>query len=210
MNRSPATVYVVEDDVSLRHALESFLCAYGYQVRVFSSAREFLSEKLPDAPVCLVLDLCLPEMSGLEVQEKLAQTNQQIPIIFITGYGDVRIAVRAIKGGAAEFLTKPFDHQDLLNAIQESMAKYQARRRDREELATLRARFESLSPRENQVMRLVVSGLMNKQIAWEIGISEITVKIHRGHVMQKMEANSLAELAKMSDKLGLWREPTER
>lgn len=203
------TVLVVEDDASLREALDGFLRSHGFQVRLFSSAWNVLSEKLPDDPVCLVLDLCLPGMSGLELQKRFAQRNLKIPIIFITGHGDIRLAVRAIKAGAVEFLTKPLDHQDLLNAIQRSVGISEAERGEREELAILRSRAESLTPREHQVMRLVASGLLNKQIAAEIGISEITVKIHRGHVMHKMKADSLAELAKIAEKLSLRSDPDE-
>jgi FixJ family two-component response regulator len=205
-----STVFVVEDDAWTRGALDSFLRASGFQVRLFGSATEFLQEKLPETPACLVLDICMPEMSGLELQEKLAQADLRIPIIFITGHGDIRIAVRAIKAGAAEFLTKPFEVKDLLSAIERSIEKDQAERKEREELADLRTRLASLTARENQIMRLVVSGLLNKQIAAEIGISEITVKIHRGHVMQKMKANSLAGLAKTAQKLNLWSEPSDR
>lgn len=193
----------------MRSALDGFLRSYGFEVRLFSSAREFLSESLPDAPICLILDLCLPEMSGLELQEKLTRRDPNVPIIFMSGHGDIRVAVRAIKAGAVEFLSKPFDYLDLLNAIQQLAGRYRAEFQEREELARLRSRFESLTAREKQIMRMVLSGLLNKQIAAELGISEITVKIHRGHVMQKMEAGSLAELAKIADRLSLWREGTE-
>jgi RNA polymerase sigma factor (sigma-70 family) len=210
MRQSLPTVCVVEDDAAMRSALDGFLRSYGFEVRLFASAHEFLSENLPETLVCLVLDLCLPEMSGLELQEKLVRRDVNIPIIFITGHGDIREAVRAIKAGAVEFLAKPFDHLDLLNAIQRSAGRYQTELQQREDRARLRSRFESLTPREQQIMRMVISGLLNKQIAAELGISEITVKIHRGHVMQKMEAGSLAELAKLAERLSREIEDAER
>lgn len=204
-----ATVFVVEDDASLRRALESLLRASGFRVHLFSSATEFLLARAADTPACLLLDLSLPGINGLELQEKLSRANLHIPIIFMTGHGDIRAAVRAMKAGAVEFLTKPFEDLELLRAIQRSIEKDSAERMEREELATLRSRFSSLTARENQIMRMVVAGLLNKQIAAEIGISEITVKIHRGHVMQKMQVKSLAQLTTIAGRLALWEKPSK-
>ena len=194
-------VFVVDDDQSVRDALSNLIRSIGLQVRTFDSARDFLSYERPDAAACLVLDVRLPGLSGLDLQRELAAAGDQIPIIFITGHGDIPMTVRAMKAGAAEFLPKPFREQDLLDAIQQALAKDRQAREQRAELSTIRDRYETLTGREREVMTLIVRGLVNKQVAAELGISEITVKVHRRSVMQKMAAGSLPALVRMTGKL---------
>jgi len=198
-----AVVFVVDDDPSMRRSLESLLRSVGHDVRLFSSAQEFMQAERPDAPGCLVLDVRLPGMSGLAFQEELAKADVALPVIFVTGHGDVPMTVRAMKAGAAEFLTKPFDDQVLLDAVHAAIERDHARRRDAASRATLKARYDELTERERQVMKLVVAGRVNKQIAVELGLSLVTVKVHRGQVMRKMLAKSVAELVRMADRLGL-------
>jgi FixJ family two-component response regulator len=197
-----ASVFVVDDDPSIRRSLEALLRSVGLDVRLFSSAQEFMQAERPDAPGCLVLDVRLPGMSGLAFQEELAKTGVALPVIFVTGHGDVPMTVRAMKAGAVEFLTKPFDDQVLLDAIHTAIERDRARRQQAEGLAALKARYDELTPREKEVMKLVVAGRVNKQIAATLGLSVVTVKVHRGQVMRKMLAKSVAELVRMADRLG--------
>jgi FixJ family two-component response regulator len=198
-----AVAFVVDDDPSMRRSLEDLLRSVGLDVLVFSSAQEFMKAARPDAPGCLLLDVRLPGMSGLAFQQELANAGVGLPVIFITGYGDVPMTVRAMKAGAAEFLTKPFDDQVLLDAVHAAIERDRARRREAASLAVLNARYHELTERERQVMKLVVAGLVNKQIAAELGLSLVTVKVHRGQVMRKMQAKSVAELVRMADRLGV-------
>jgi FixJ family two-component response regulator len=202
-------VFIVDDDDSLRESLGSLFRSVGLRVALFGSAREFLSRALPDVPSCLVLDVRLPGLSGLDFQSELVRANMRIPIIFITGHGDIPMTVRAMKAGAIEFLTKPFRDQDMLDAVQLALSKDRMRRADEQAIVDLKSKFSALTDREREVMTLVTAGLMNKQIAAKIGVSEITVKVHRGNVTRKMGARSLAELVKMAEALGISGEGSE-
>jgi FixJ family two-component response regulator len=196
-------VYVIDDDADTREALKSLFASVGLRTETLGSAAEFFNKKLPDAAMCLVVDIRLPGLSGLDFQAELSRVNVDAPIVFITGHGDIAMTVKAMKAGAVEFLTKPFRDQDLLDAVKLGLEKDEANRKSQIASAGVRALFESLTPREKDIFRLVTVGLMNKQIAAEIGVSEITVKVHRGNMMRKMNASSLADLIRMADMLGI-------
>ena len=203
MTETPAIVYVVDDHPSVRRAIKRLVESEGLQVELFGSAPEFLQGRRPDAPSCLVLDIKLPGITGLDFQHQLSGAGIRIPIIFITGHGDIPMTVRAMKAGAVEFLTKPFLGENLLDAIQMALERDRTKRREESEIAVLQERFDSLTPREQEILPLVVSGRLNKQIAAVLGTSEITIKVHRASAMRKMQAESLADLVGMAGRLGL-------
>jgi FixJ family two-component response regulator len=203
MSEVEQVVYVIDDDTSMRAAIKRLVLAVGLNVETFASGQEFLDKKLPEVPGCVVLDVRLPGRSGLDLQREMAEIGIQIPIIFVTGHGDIPMSVKAMKGGAVEFLTKPFRDQDLLDAIGLAIERDRAARKGRAEIAVQQNYYDSLTPREREVMTAVVGGLLNKQIALQLGTSEKTIKVHRGQVMHKMHAESLAELVRVAAKLGI-------
>jgi FixJ family two-component response regulator len=203
MSATDPTVFVIDDDKAIRSAIKNLLESVGLRAEVFSTPREFLKTEPRDKPGCLVLDVRLPGTSGLDFHRELAKAKVEIPVIFITGHGDIPMSVQAMKAGAVDFLTKPFRDQDLLDAIQKAIGRDQARRQQETEGVDVRNRFSSLTPREREVMSLVVAGLLNKQVASQLGTSETTAKIHRGQVMRKMQAHSLPDLVRMSERLGI-------
>ena len=200
---SGAIIAIVDDDPSAREGLSSLIRSAGWRAEAFASAQEFLAHPGAEVPSCLILDLQLPGLSGLDLQKRMAEAGLDIPIVFLTGHGNIPASVKAMKAGAVEFLTKPFDEQELLQAIEEAIERDRRSRQRRADLRELRDRYESLTAREQEVMQQVVSGLLNKQIAAELNITEFTVKIHRGHVMRKMRADSLADLVRMAESLGI-------
>lgn len=203
MKAGQGTVFIVDDDPGVRAALSDLVESIGLEARAFSSAGEFLQQTRPTSPACLVLDVRLPGLGGLDLQRELAKTEAALPVIFITGYGDVPMSVRAMRGGAVDFLTKPFRDQDLLDSVQEALKKDRAMLDQHTEAVELRRRYELLTPREGEVFRLVVRGLLNKQIASELGTSEVTIKMHRGRVTEKLRAKSVVELVAIAEKLGI-------
>ena len=203
MGQAESIVFIIDDDPLYRTSSERLVRSVGFDVQSFESARDFLSSRRPDAPSCLILDVRLPGLSGLDLQRELAEAGIHIPIIFVTGHGDIPMSVQAMKAGAVEFLTKPFRDQALLDAIRYAIGRDQVARRQRARNANLRRRYESLNPREREVFKCVVSGMLNKQIADQLGATERTVKFHRGNIMRKMEVKSLAELVRMAEVLGI-------
>lgn len=203
MTIQDAIVFVVDDEASVRYTLKSLIESTGLCVQTFGSAEEFLESKVPDSPSCLVLDVRLPGLHGLDLQRELAERGTPIPVVFVTAYGDIEMSVQAMKAGAVEFLTKPFRSRDLLDAVRRAIERDRTARAERAEMSELRRRLDLLTPRERQVMDLVVAGRLNKQIAADLGTSEITVKVHRGRLVRKMQAESLPELVRMAHKLGI-------
>jgi len=203
MSEAEPTIFVIDDDPSVRQSLESLIKSVGWRVLIYGSAQEFLGSGHLDAPGCIILDVRLPGLSGLDLQQALLRAKSHLPVIFITGHGDIPMSVQAMKAGAVEFLTKPFREQDLLDALKLALDRDRTTRQQRAELAALRARYDSVTPREQQVMGLLVTGLLNKEIATTLGVSEVTIKVHRSQIMQKMRADSLANLVRMAERLGI-------